>query len=372
MHPPRLTLTLVLCTATLVTASQTTAPAPTATTQRQRYVAQVPAGFKRVSIEGRELFVQPQDEAWVSQAIQNAPPTTMPTTMPADLIERLQARRGDIARRLAAELAVADPKEVEKYFDESLLPMLRRIDQFRPSLIYLVATPQRIKEIMKAGWRDPAFYYNRAADEVEFSRVLNLSLEDSPDDMVRPIFFEEGWADQRKREELTATMRAIEEQILQGISSRTQEAALSGIVDLINAKVMSPLELKDDQAWLAVGASGVVGARYVSELTGLDEARLLEVMSRVNPRNPIRPQSIDLLHPTNLSDLRPEWLPAYSQAFRARAVAAVRKLAESGGDDAIAKVIAAVRQDRPADGKGLAQLIHQTTGVDLWKELGPQ
>ena len=115
-----------------------------------------------------------------------------------------------------------------------------------------------------------------------------------------------------------------------------------------------------------------MAARYVAELTGLDEARLLDVMSRVTARNPIRPESIDLLNPTKAGDLRSEWFPAYSQAFRARSVSAVRSLVEKGGEGAIAKVIAAVRERPPSDGAGLVQLVRQTTGVDLSKELARQ
>jgi hypothetical protein len=62
-------------------------------------------------------------------------------------------------------------------------------------------------------------------------------------------------------------------------------------------------------------------------------------------------------------------MPAYADLFRSRSVRAVRKLAEQGGDGAIAKAITALRKGVPADGAGLVQLIKTATNVDLSAEL---
>jgi hypothetical protein len=73
-----------------------------------------------------------------------------------------------------------------------------------------------------------------------------------------------------------------------------------------------------------------------------------------------------------MGDVRPEWVNAYTDAYRRRAMQVVGKLVTDGGGGAIGKVIAAIKQDRPADGAALVQLVKQVTGVDLTNDLGPQ
>ena len=113
-------------------------------------------------------------------------------------------------------------------------------------------------------------------------------------------------------------------------------------------------------------------AKYVALLTGMSEARLLSDMTRQDPRNPVRPNALDMLRPPNLADLRPEWHNAYTDAYRRRAMQVIWKLTTQAGDGAIGKVIAAMKQTPPADGAALAQTVKQATGVDLTKDLGPQ
>jgi hypothetical protein len=167
-------------------------------------------------------------------------------------------------------------------------------------------------------------------------------------------------------------MRATEASILGAVSSRTQSMILVAMVELISAKALDPLDLKPDQEWFGVGVAGVLGARYVALLTGMSEARLLSDMTRQDPRNPMRPNSLDMLRPPNMSDVRPEWVNAYTDAFRRRAMQVVWKLVAQGGDGAVGKVIDAIKQNHPADGPALVQLVKQVTGVDLTNDLGPR
>jgi hypothetical protein len=363
-----------LCAPPLARAQErlpTTLPASQQPTTRPRHVAQVPPGFKRLELDGRTFFVMPADEAWLRQAVAEMTPATMPTTMPADLLANLGARRATLRQRMAFDVGIA-PADVDEYLDQRLKVFLTRVEQLRPPVIYLVASPQQVKDAMKAGWTDPRYRYNRAADDVNFSTTVNLTMDEGGDDMVLPLFFADNDPPEARQKRAAAEMRATEASILNAISSRAQSMMMVAMVELISSKVLDALDLKPDQEWFGVGVAGVLGAKYVAILTGMSEARLLNDMTRQHPNNPMRPTSLDLLHPTNLGDVRPEWMEAYTDAYRRRSMMVVWRFLAKAGEGSIAKVIAAMKKSPPADGAALVQLIKDTTGVDLTSELRPK
>ena len=363
---------IALCTATAPAQEQlpTTLPSAAPTT-RPRHVAQVPPGFNRLELDGRTFFVMPQEEPWLRRAVAEMTPATMPTTMPADLLANLGARRASLRQRMAFDTGIA-PADVDQYLDQRLKVFLGHMDAIRPPVIYLVAAPQQVKDAMKAGWTDPRYRYNRAADDVNYSTTVNLTLEETADDMVLPLFFADSEPPEARQKRIAAEIRATEGRILNAISLRVQSMMMVAMVELISAKVLDPLGLKPDQEWFGVGVAGVLGAKYVALLTGMSEARLLNDMTRPIPQNPMRPSSLDLLHPTNLSDVRPEWIEAYTDAYRRRSMMVVWRLLAKAGEGSIAKVIVAVKKAPPADGPALVQIIKDVTGADLTSELQPK
>ena len=342
-----------------------------APTTRPRHVAQVPPGFNRLDLDGRSFFVMPQEEPWLRRAIQEMTPATMPTTMPTDLLSNLSARRATVRQRMVFDTGIATA-DVDEYLDQRLKVFLTRMEAFRPPVIYLVATPQQVKEAMKAGWTDPRYRYNRVADDVNFSTTVNLTMDETGDDMVLPLFFADNDPPEARQKRVAGEMRSTEGSILSAISQRTQSMMMVAMVELISAKVLDPLQLKPDQEWFGVGVAGVLGAKYVAILTGMSEARLLNDMTRQHPGNPMRPNTLDLLHPTNLGDVRPEWMEAYTDAYRRRSMMVVWRFLAKAGEGSIARVIAAMKKAPPADGAGLVQLIKDATGVDLTSELRPK
>ena len=365
-------LSVVLCAQSASAQEQLPATLPSAApTTRPRHVAQVPPGFKRLDLDGRSFFVMPKEEPWLRRAIEEMTPATMPTTMPTDLLSNLSARRATVRQRMAFDTGIATA-DVDEYLDQRLKVFLTRMEAFHAPVIYLVATPQQVKEAMKAGWTDPRYRYNRAADDVNFSTTVNLTMDETGDDMVLPLFFGDNDAPEARQKRVAAEMRAAEGSILNAISMRTQSMMMVAMVELISGKVLDPLGLKPDQEWFGVGVAGVLGAKYVAILTGMSEAQLLNDMTRPDPRNPMRPGTLDLLRPTNLSDVRPEWMEAYTDAYRRRSMMVVWRLLAKAGEGSIAKVIAAMKKSPPADGPALVQVIKDTTGVDVTSELRPK
>src|SRR5687767_2453138 len=177
MNKARLLISFALIAAFVTPAlAQTAAPAAPAApatapaaTQPPPHKVKIPDGFKLLTINGRKAIVEAADEAWVTTALGKMPATTKPATQPAVMLDKLRAERENIIRAMMADLATQDPVPLAKDYDTVLTPQLKALDALRPPVFYIVTAPERLSAIMQAGWEDPRFYYNRAANTVSFN-----------------------------------------------------------------------------------------------------------------------------------------------------------------------------------------------------------
>jgi hypothetical protein len=248
--------------------------------------------------------------------------------------------------------------------------MLKRYDEILPPLFYIVTTSSRLKELVKSGWSDPRFYYNRAADDVAWIPAVNINSEGPSDDALMPVIVEATATAEQNRDRLTTTIRQIEQSLAARVGVMAQGQSQSLFYAFIAEHVMDPLKLKEDQEWIGVGIAMVLSGRYVAQLIGMNASDLVRVMSADNPRNPMRPAVVDLLHPTPRAEIRQEAVGAYIDAYRRKATRVVAQWVAGAGDDAIPKVLTALRQGVPPDGPGLLKLVQQQTGTDLSGEVG--
>jgi hypothetical protein len=307
----------------------------------------------------------------VRQALESLQPTTMPTTMPSDLLGQLKVSRKQLAAKMAKDLAIGDPAIVEKFFTEKLEPVLTRFDEINPPLYYLVSSREKLKELLKAGWTDPRFYYNRVADSVQYSSAINLTTEGAADDILLPAVFDASDSIEKKHEALTNLIHAAEAGVAQSVSGRSMSVAQLTFVDFIYDQAIKPMSLNQQTEWFGVGLAGVLSSRYVSQLTGINLDMFLRNMTGDDPRNPIRSATIDLLHPTPQSEMRPQAAPFYGDAYRRKAARVVVNWLNKAGDDAIPKTITALKQSKPQDGQTLLKQIQQASGVDLSDDVKP-
>jgi hypothetical protein len=349
-----------------------TAPATAPASAPVRFVLVVPTGFKAVAVGHHTAIVEPADEPWVRKTLETMAPTTLPSTMPSNLIEKLAANRDALRAALIADLAIADPAAVDKFFKETLTQQLARYDEIAPPLFYMVTSGPRLKQLVKEGWSNPRFYYNRAADDVQMSRAVNLSSEGPGDDVLIPVIVSPDEALDGKQKKLLDAIHTIEAELALKISQHSQASTQVAFITFIANEVLEPLKAKPEQEWFGVGVSNMLSARYLAQLNGMDyRAILADMTGDLHPRvNPMRPATVDLLNPTPLSDMRPEAIPYYVDAYRRKATRVVSSWSVRAGEGAIAKVLTAMRQQMPADGPGLVKLIQQTSGIDLTLELG--
>jgi hypothetical protein len=293
--------------------------------------------------------------------------------MPTQLLEKVAASRAALRAQMAADLALADPSVVDKFFKETLEVQLKRYDEIAPPLFYMVTSGPRLKQLVKEGWTNPRFYYNRSADDVQMSRSVNLNSDGPGDDVLIPVIVQPDEAIEVKRKRLADSIHRIESELAAKVSQHSQASTQVAFISFIAKEVLEPLKAKPEQEWFGVGMSNMLSARYLAQVNGMDVKALLHDMTMdLNPRiNPIRPGTVDLLHPTSLPDMRPEAIPYYVDAYRRKATRVVVSWSGRAGEGSIAKVLTAMRKQMPADGDGLVKLIQQSSGIDLAPELTP-
>jgi hypothetical protein len=273
---------------------------------------------------------------------------------------------------MVADLALPDDKLPNQFFDEALIPTLKKLDAVRPSLFILVTTKPQLLELARTGWGEPRFRYNRVANDVSIDDRVSLSIDRPDDDTNLPSFYDEKEAPDARAKRLTAQIQKLQADLAQTVANEAQPAVFNRLGQFLEERVFQPLKLGKDQMWLAMGINGYLVGKYGAQLTSIPKDAWIQMTTYEDRRYPVSARPIDLVHPADPGTLKPGAEMLYVQAMRRKAVAAVNRWAKEKGDASLTKVLAAVRANKPADGAALVKLIQEQSGVDLSKDLAPQ
>ena len=363
-------IAVVLFSCTVLHAGEPPASAPASTQPAPPRKITMPPGFKNLQVSGRNMLVEPADEAWVSEAVKKIQPTTKPATLPATLLQKLTAQRTALLTEVARDLALKDLTAAAKTYDLDLVAPIRQLDTYRPPVYYLVASPDRMAALLRSGWSDPHFYYNRAADAVSFNPQGMLTTDRPEDESIFPASYDPKATPDKKAESVTNTIKVAEGSIQNAIEDRARTLVGAQLAGIIHTQGVEPLKLKEDQQWFGLGVASVLSAKYASMITGDARPELMKMLTAENPVNPIPMSAVDLLHPLNVKDMRQDMLPAYFDAVRRKSTRAAQAMVDKSGDAAIPKAITAIRDKQPADGAALVKIVQEVSGVDLTPMLG--
>src|SRR4051794_6077 len=326
------------------------APAPTTTQTVPRRQLVMPPGFHRVTAGSRVALCEDADHAWVQHVLSETKPATQPNTMPADLVKMLGERRELLKGRITADLSLLDPAAVDKLFDQTLLPQAKKLQQFQVPVFYLVCTRDRLRQLLKSGWEDPRFYYNRAADDVAFDTELRLTIDRPMDDMIMPAVYPADTPASARETFLANVVRRNELSVADAVSRQVQVATQIAMIEFIHEQAVAPLKLKPDQEWFGLGVEQVLACRYMADLTGGSYEQYVDRMQRDDPRNRIRAATIDLLHPSEEQSMRREWVPLYRDAYRVKSARVIHELISKAGLGAVPMVLSAGGASPPPPG----------------------
>jgi hypothetical protein len=348
-------------------AAATAAPAAPA-----RQVMVVPPGYEKVTAGGHTALAEPNDVAWVKQALGDVKPQPKPQNSPADMLKRLADNRAALTKQIVTDLALPDDKAVNEFLDTKLVTTLKKLDEIRPPVFFLVTTSDKLRDLTKTGWGEPRYHYNGVANSAAFDDNIAFSIDKPMDDVVLPAFFNDKDAADVRAKNLTAYLQNVDGNLALAAAQQAGPTVFNLFTTFIDEKQMEPLKLKRDQQWLGMGIANFLAVKYTGVVTAVPTEQMLAQLLNEEQMFPVSARSVDLLKPAETSSMREAMAPYYQVAMRRKATAVVAVWVKTAGEAAIPRTLTAIRGKMPADGAGLVKVIQDATGADLGKYLGAQ
>lgn len=360
-------LALFLC-AQVLGQVPTTGPTTTAA-PRPRDVVVIPPGFRTVEINRRTVILETADEPWVRQSLETISSTSMPSTMPSDLVGQLTVSKERIKKEISDLLALTDPKPVNEFFDDKLPGVLKLYDNINPPLFYFVTSDPKLKDLLRGGWTNSRFYYSRSSNTWAPNGRLDMTADRRADDVVIPIIYNPEDNTTARKDLLSRGVKKTESDLARSISFEGMRECRVGLLTFVLAQMNEPVRDKLDREWAVVGLAGVIGSRYTALITGEPYEALIREISADGPQM-LSQTAVDLINPPAEKDMRASYRPAYLGAHRRKSVRVMNSWHARAGDAAITKLLVELRKNPPADGKALLAQIKQVSGIDLAQDVG--
>ncbi|MGN6724532.1 MAG: hypothetical protein ACTHLZ_01315 [Tepidisphaeraceae bacterium] len=344
-------------------ASTHPAMAPATEPASQPVRLQTPPGCVRIELNGRVMFTDPADEAWVREVALHAP-RGVPTTQASDLLARFAARRDPLSVAMLGDLPTLLPKDVDAFLDGEFRQDLVSFAQVQAYPVFLVVSEGRLTEIVRQGWSEPHFHYNRQADQVDIERGVSIQAGHPVESAVAALIDPKGDPTLRAAK-LADTVSHTELVVNQSIAARSTAGAVRTMARFLSKHALADLPHGVDELWFGTGLVNVLAGRYVAMLHGAPLGQFMAEMIRPPRQGPIDEATVNLLHPYAPDDLRPELVDAYAQACYRKAIAVMFLWVEKAGIRQVAPVLEEIKRFPPADGPTLVKLIENRSGVDL-------
>ncbi|MDB5323127.1 MAG: hypothetical protein JWN40_4758 [Phycisphaerales bacterium] len=345
------------------------APAPKADAPAPRVVAVVPPGYEKVTVAGHTALAEPNDVAWVKQALTDTKPPAKNGVTPADMIQTLVDKRAALTKQMVTDLALPDDKAVNEFLDTKVISTLKKLDELRPPIFYLVITQDKLRDLTKTGWGEPRYHYNGVANAAAVDDSLPYSIDKPMDDTILPAFYNDKDAADVRAKNLAAGLQNFDANLAANGARQANPAVFNLFVGFIQEKQIDPLKLKRDQSWLGSGVANFLAAKYTAVVTGVDKNRMLQELTSEPNLFPVSARSVDLAHPLDEASMKASVVPYYTVSMQRKATAVVAVWVDQAGEAAIPRTLTALRAKMPADGAALVKVIQDVTGADLSKYL---
>lgn len=344
---------------------------PSATTRPHTpHIAVLPPGFARITVGTHNAFCQPADEQWVRDALAAITPATRPTTMPSDMTANIEKHRDQLVQMMMQELALPDRKDLDAAIDR-ILTNLGKVQNASVAVYYMPVTRSKLAELMRDGWSDPRFRYIRYANDVVFDPLVTFSLDQQTDDLVDWLEIHDDQSPDARRAALIRKITDFESADVAWFSMVSQSGTRNVLAEFITTHVIDPLKLPASLTWFGQGVTGVYAIKYAAFLSGSSRQAQISALIRPDPRNPLRPEALDLVNPLDPSEMRPQVVAVYNEAAVHRAVDIVNVWVSRGGDGVLARTLPVLRAHPPTNAADLIKTIRDATGIDLTPDMQP-
>ncbi|HEY7117390.1 MAG TPA: hypothetical protein VH475_12435, partial [Tepidisphaeraceae bacterium] len=299
-------------------------------------------------------------------------PPAKPAVTPGDMIQTLVDKRAALTKQIVTDLALPDDRTVNEFFDAKVIPTLKKLDETRPPIFFLVTTQDKLRDLTKTGWGEPRFHYNGVANAAAFDDSLPFSIERPMDDVAVPAFYADNNPIDVRTKNLAGGIQNLDANIAGIVAKQANPTVFNLFVQFIQEKHMEPLKLRRDQSWLSMGLSNFLAAKYTSVVTTVPRDNMLRELTTEPQYFPVSARSIDLIKPVDEASMKAQIVPYYTVSMQRKATAVVAVWLDQAGEAAVPRTLIALRTKMPADGAGLVKTIQDVTGADLTRYLAAQ
>jgi hypothetical protein len=346
-----------------------TEPFP-ATRSNTPHIAVLPPGFHKITVDGHSAFCQPEDDNWVRDALSAIAPATRPSTMPSDMAADIEQHREQLVQMMMQDLALSDRKDLDASIDR-ILKNLAKIQNASVAVYYMPVTRSKLAELLRGGWSDPRFRYIRYANDVVFDPTVTFSLDQQTDDLVDWLEIHDADSPEIRRKAMIKKITDFESADVAWFSMVSQAGTRNVLAEFMTKHVIEPLKLPPSLTWFGQGVTGVYAIKYATFLSGSSRQDQISALIKPDPRNPLRPESLDLVNPLDPAEMRPQLVQVYNEAAVHRGVDIVNVWVQRGGDGVLAKTLPLLRAHPPATAAELIKTIRDATGIDLTADMQP-
>src|SRR5258706_4102048 len=347
-------------------------PDPKADAPAPRVMVVVPPGYEKVTVAGHTALAEPNDVAWVKQALTDTKPPPKNGITPADMIQTLVDKRAALTKQMVTDLALPDDKALNESRDTKVMATLKRLDDLRPPVFYLVITQDKLRDLTKTGWGEPRYHYNGVANAAAVDDSLPFSIDKPMDDTILPAFYNDKDAADVRAKNLAAGLQNFDANLAANRTRQATPSVFNLFVGFIQEKQIDPLKLKRDQSWLGSGVANFLAAKYTAVVTGVEKNRMLQELTNEPNLFPVSARSVDLAHPLDEASMKASVVPYHTVSVQRKATAVVAVWIDQAGEAAIPRTLTALRAKMPADGAALVKVIQEATDADLSKYLAAQ
>ena len=228
----------------------------------------VPPGYQQVTVGEHTVFAEPGEAVWVNRPLGEIKPPAKPNISPADVIKALPDKRAALAKQVATDLALTDDRSVGEFLDAKLIPTLKKLQDFRPPVYFLVTTQNKLKDLTKAGWGEPRYHYNGVADAAAYDSNISYTIASPMDDVVLPAFYTDTMATDARTKGLTAFVQDFDGRMAAVAANQINPGVFSLFVEYLRERHLDTLKLRRDQQWLVMGISNYLAVKYTNVVTG--------------------------------------------------------------------------------------------------------
>src|SRR5439155_6190482 len=129
---------------------------------------------------------------------------------------------------------------------------IQQLNDLKAPIFYLVTTVDRAKQLMKSGWSDRNFYYNRAADAVVRNDQVSVRIDGPMDDALIGVLYAPSATPADRAKQLTEDIARTETDYANFINARAKQMAGMGFAKLVHELAVAPENPKDDQRWFGL------------------------------------------------------------------------------------------------------------------------